>query len=58
MAEAPVEARVTQTRSVGTVAPPVVGTVTLLITALSIEALRAAYGTHTRTHTHTKTCMI
>ena len=43
MAEPPVESRVTQTGSVGAVAAPVTGTVTLLIALFPIEALRTAY---------------
>ena len=49
VAEAPVESRVTQTGSVGAVAAPVVGTVTLLITLLPIQALRTSCNA---THTH------
>lgn len=40
MAEASVESRVTQAGAVGSVAAPVVGTVTFLVALLSIEALR------------------
>lgn len=42
MAEASVESRITQTGSVRSVAATVIGTVTLLVALLSIEALRTA----------------
>lgn len=42
MAEASVESRITQTGSVGPVAAPVIGTITLLIALLPIEALRTS----------------
>lgn len=51
VAEASVQSRVTQTGSVGPVAAPVIGTVTLLIALLPIEALRTAC---TQETTHTK----
>lgn len=42
VAETSVESRIAQTGSVGPVAAPVIGTVTLLIALLPIEALRTA----------------
>lgn len=42
VAEASVQSRVTQTGSVGSMAAPVICTVTLLVAQLSIEALWAA----------------
>lgn len=42
VAEASVESRITETGSVGAVAAPAIGTVTLLIALLPIEALRTA----------------
>lgn len=42
MAEASVESWITQTGSIGPVAAPVIGTITLLIALLPIEALRTA----------------
>lgn len=42
VAEAPIESRITQTGSIGTVTSPVVGTIALLIALLPIEALRTA----------------
>lgn len=42
MAEASVESRITQTGSVRSVAATIIGTVTLLVALLSIEALRTA----------------
>ena len=52
VAEPPVEPGLTQTRPVGPVAAAVVGTVTLLVALLSIEALwTACRGTHAQAHT-------
>lgn len=42
VAEASVEAGITQAGPVGSVAAPIIGTVTLLITLLPVEALRTA----------------
>lgn len=42
VAEASVESWITQTGSIGPVAAPVIGTITLLIALLPIEALRTA----------------
>lgn len=61
MAEASVESRITQTGSVGPVASPVIGAITLLITLLPIEAFGAACTqdtnqdvyTHAQTNVHT-----
>ena len=43
MTEAPVEPGITQASSIGTMAAPVIGTVTLLIAKSPIQALRTAY---------------
>lgn len=50
VAVSPVETWVAQAGSVGAVAAPVVGTVTLLIAVLPVETLRAAILTHLPTH--------
>lgn len=42
MAKASVESRITQTGSIGAVAAPIIGTITLLIALLPIEAFRTA----------------
>lgn len=42
MAEASIESGITETGSIGTVTAPVIGTITLLIALLPIEALRTA----------------
>lgn len=49
VAEASVESRITQTGAVGPVAAPVIGTITLFITLLPIEALRTAILAHVST---------
>ena len=59
VAEASVESRITQTGAVGPVAAPVIGTITLFITLLPIEALRTACTqetTHRRLQITTSCC--
>lgn len=59
VAEASVESRITQTGAVGPVAVPVIGTITLFITLLPIEALRTACTqetTHIRLQITTSCC--
>lgn len=51
MTEASVESGITQARSVGAVAPSIIGTITLLVALLPIEAFRTTVLAQVSTHT-------